>query len=170
MENIIFQLILSGISTGSLYGLVGLGLIMIFKATDVLNFAIGEQMMVSAFFAWMLSTIYKIPYYQVFILTIIFSGLLGAVLQTLAIRPVSRAPVFSIIVLTFAVGMILKGVAGMVWTFDTVRMPPPVSMEALKILGLITTPLQMLNLLIVILLIVSLFVFFKFTTRHLDNE
>jgi branched-chain amino acid transport system permease protein len=164
MDSIVLQLILSGISTGSLYALVGLGLIMIFKATDVLNFAIGEQMMVSAFFAWMLSTMYKIPYYQVFILTIIFSGFLGAVLQTVAIRPVSRAPVFSIIVLTFAVGMMLKGVAGMVWTFDTVRMPPPVSMKALKILGLITTPLQMLNLLIVTLLIVSLFVFFKFTT------
>jgi branched-chain amino acid transport system permease protein len=164
MASIIVQLIISGISTGCLYGLMALGLTLVFKATDVLNFAIGEQMMVSAFFAWMLATSYKLSYYEIFPLTILFAGLMGAILETLAIRPVSKAPVFSIIVLTLGVGMVFKGASGIIWTFDTVRMDPPVSMEAVKVLGLITTPLQVLNLIVVFSCIALLFLFFKYTT------
>jgi branched-chain amino acid transport system permease protein len=77
----VFQQILSGIATGCIYALIGLAIILIYKASDAINFAAGEMMMISAFMSYTFLTIVKLPYYQVFILTILFSGLFGALVE-----------------------------------------------------------------------------------------
>ena len=138
----LFQQIFSGIATGCIYALIGLALILVFKATDIINFAVGEMMMMSAFMAYTFSTIVKLPYYQVFVLTILFSGLLGVLVERLTIRPVFNAPVFSVIILTFGLGLIFKGAAGVIWTFDTLTIKSVFSMEPIKLWKLVITPLN----------------------------
>jgi branched-chain amino acid transport system permease protein len=159
----LFQQIFSGIATGCIYALIGLALILVFKATDIINFAVGEMMMMSAFMAYTFLTIVKLPYYQAFILTILFSGLLGALVEWLTIRPVFNAPIFSVIILTFGLGLIFKGAAGVIWTFDTLTIKSVFSMEPIKLWKLVITPLNIGNIAVSVILMLALFLFFKFT-------
>ena len=159
----LFQQIFSGIVTGCIYALIGLALILIYKATDIINFAVGEMMMMSAFIAYTFLTIVRLPYYQVFIVTVLFSGLLGALVERFAIRPVFNAPIFSIIILTFGIGLIFKGAAGVIWTFDTLTIQPAFSMEPYKLWHLVITPLNLGNIAVSVTLMLLLFLFFKFT-------
>jgi branched-chain amino acid transport system permease protein len=159
----LFQQIFSGIATGCIYALIGLALILVFKATDIINFAVGEMMMMSAFMAYTFLTIVKLPYYQVFILTILFSGLLGVLVEWLTIRPVFNAPIFSVIILTFGLGLIFKGAAGVIWTFDTLTIKSVFSMEPIQLWKLVITPLNIGNIAVSVILMLALFLFFKFT-------
>jgi len=159
----LFQQIFSGIATGCIYALIGLALILVYKATDIINFAVGEMMMMSSFMAYTFLTIVKLPYYQVFILTILFSGLFGILVEQLAIRPVFDAPIFSVIILTFGLGLIFKGAAGVIWTFDTLTIRSAFSMEPIKVWKLVVTPLNIGNIAISVILMLVLFLFFKFT-------
>lgn len=159
----LFQQIFSGIATGCIYALIGLALILVFKATDIINFAVGEMMMMSAFMAYTFLTLVKLPYYQAFILTILFSGLLGALVEWLTIRPVFHAPIFSVIILTFGLGLIFKGAAGVIWTFDTLTIKSVFSMEPIKLWKLVITPLNIGNIAVSVILMLALFLFFKFT-------
>ena len=159
----LFQQIFSGIATGCIYALIGLALILVYKATDIINFAVGEMMMMSSFMAYTFLTIVKLPYYQVFILTILFSGLFGILVEQLAIRPVFDAPIFSVIILTFGLGLIFKGAAGVIWTFDTLTIRSAFSMEPIKVSKLVVTPLNIGNIAISVILMLVLFLFFKFT-------
>lgn len=159
----LFQQIFSGIGTGCIYALIGLALTLVYKATDIINFAVGEMMMMSAFMAYTFLTIVKLPYYQVFILTVLFSGLMGAFVERLTIRPVFNAPVFSIIILTFGLGLILKGAAGIIWTFDTLTIQPAFSMEPHKVWKLVITSLDIGNIAVSVILMLLFFLFFKFT-------
>jgi len=159
----LFQQIFSGIATGCIYALIGLALILVFKATDIINFAVGEMMMISAFMAYTFLTVVKLPYYQAFILTILFSGLLGVLVEWLTIRPVFNAPIFSVIILTFGLGLIFKGAAGVIWTFDTLTIKSVFSMEPIKLWKLVITPLNIGNIAVSVILMLALFLFFKFT-------
>ena len=142
----LFQQIFSGMATGFVYALIGLALILVYKATDIINFAVGEMMMLSSFMAFTLLTVVKLPYYQVFILTILFSGGMGVLVERLTIRPVFNAPIFSIIVLTFGLGLIFKGAAGVIWTFDTLTIPSAFSMEPIQVWKLVITRLNIGNI------------------------
>ncbi len=159
----IFQQVLSGIATGCIYALIGLAIILIYKASDAINFAAGEMMMISAFMSYTFLTIVKLPYYQVFILTILFSGLFGVIVERVAIRPVFDAPIFTIIILTFGLGMILKGTAGLVWTFDTLTIKPAFSIQPVHLGGLVITYLDIGNISVSVALMLLLFIFFKYT-------
>jgi len=159
----LFQQIFSGIATGCIYALIGLALILVYKATDIINFAVGEMMMMSSFMAYTFLAIVKLPYYQVFFLTILFSGLFGILVERLTIRPVFNAPVFSVIILTFGLGLIFKGAAGVIWTFDTLTIRSAFSMEPIKVWKLVVTPLNIGNIAISVTLMLVLFLFFKFT-------
>jgi branched-chain amino acid transport system permease protein len=159
----LLQQVFSGIATGCIYALIGLALILVYKATDIINFAVGEMMMMSAFIAYTFLTIVKLPYYQVFILTVLLSGLMGVLVERLTIRPVFNAPVFSIIILTFGLGLIFKGAAGVIWTFDTLTIQPAFSMEPHKVWKLVITPLNLGNIAVSVTLMLLLFLFFKFT-------
>lgn len=159
----LFQQILSGIGTGCVYALIGLALIVVYKATGVINFAVGEMMMMSAFMAYTFLTIVQLPYYQAFILTLVFSALMGVLVERLTIRPVFKAPIFSIIILTFGLGLIFKGAAGVIWTFDTLTIKPAFSMEPINFWKLVITRLNIGNIAVSVILMLALFFFYKFT-------
>jgi len=159
----LFQQILSGIATGCVYALIGLALIVLYKATGLINFAVGEMMMMSAFMAYTFLNIVQLPYYQAFILTLVFSALMGALVERLTIRPVFNAPIFSVLILTFGIGMIFRGAAGLIWTFDTLTIKPAFSMEPIKFWKLVITRLHIGNVAVSVILMLALFFFYKFT-------
>lgn len=119
------QLLIAGLTVGSIYGLVALGLVMTYKATDVLNFAQGEILMAGAYIALLFSVTLKLPYYQAFCLTVVSVAAFGILLERLAFRPLIKAPAFTIIIATLAVGQMIKNLIRIIWQSDVHRLPPP---------------------------------------------
>jgi branched-chain amino acid transport system permease protein len=122
------QLLVAGLTVGSIYALVALGLVMTYKASDVLNFAQGEIVTAGAYIALLLSVTMKFPYYQSFFLTIILVAGLGILLERVAFRPLIKAPAFTIIIATLAVGQMIKNLIRLIWQSDVHSLPPPFKM------------------------------------------
>ena len=162
------QQVVGGLATGSIYALVALGFILIFKATDVVNFAQGELMMVSTFFAkTMIDRLHPadvLTWLAVVLLTIGFAALFGVVLERLIIRPLMHAPVFSIVIATIGLSTLLIGLSGgVVWDWDTYPGKSPFSNKPVSLGGIVVTPLDMGIVGITLGLILLLTLFFKFT-------
>jgi len=87
--------VVSGLATGCVYALVALGFVLIFKATDVVNFAQGEFIMASGFMSYTLLIWCGLPYWLVLLMTIPLSGLMGVILERIVVRPIMDAPIFS---------------------------------------------------------------------------
>src|SRR5438874_1598598 len=94
------QQIANGIAVGAIYGSVALALVLIFRSTDVVNFAQGEMATFSTFLAWTLITQVGMTFWAGFLVTLVLAGLLGAVVQRVVIKPVENAPLLTIVIVT----------------------------------------------------------------------
>src|SRR5713226_7230756 len=92
----------------NLYALVGLGFVVIYRATKVVNFAQGEMMMLGAMLALYLFSDLNIPYFAAFFLAVLLCGMFGAALERVAYRPLLNAPVVTLILATVAVGQMMR--------------------------------------------------------------
>lgn len=162
------QQVIGGLATGSIYALVALGFILIFKATDVINFAQGELLMVSAFFAksmidWLHPSGFVL-WTLVVVLTLVFAALCGAFCQWLIVRPLMDAPPLSVVIATIGLSTLLIGLAGgVVWDWNTYIIESPFSNQPVEIGGVIVTPLNIGIVGITLALILLLSLYFKFT-------
>lgn len=157
------QLLFSGISVGSIYGLVALGLVMPFKAAGILNFAQGEMVTVGAYIALVLSVTVRLPAYVVFPLTLVLAALFGIAVERAFIRPVMRTPEFTIIICTLAVGLMIKNAVRLVWQDTLYPLPVPFSRETIALGDLRINPLLVWVDVSAILLMAVLAVFFRLT-------
>jgi branched-subunit amino acid ABC-type transport system permease component len=110
--------VVSGLATGCVYALVAPGFVLIFKATDVVNIAQGEFVMASGFIGYTLLIWYRLPYWLVFFLTVLLSGVMGVVLERLVVRPIMSAPIFSIGIATIGASPVMRSAAGIVYSYD----------------------------------------------------
>jgi branched-chain amino acid transport system permease protein len=118
METIL-QSLVSGIVIGSIYALVALGFVLIYKSTAVINFAQGELLLFGAFLCLTLVTTLKIPFWIAFFATLIAAALLGLLLERLFLRPMIGEPVISIIMLTIGLASVLKSIIHIIWGSET---------------------------------------------------
>jgi branched-chain amino acid transport system permease protein len=160
--DIFLQQVVSGIATGGIYASLALALVMIYQATDVVNFAQGEMAMFATYLAWTMLTA-GLPYWATFLATVALAFLLGLTIERVVIRPVENAPILSIVIVTLGLLVIHNSVAGWIWTYIQKPFPSPfprtpVTMGPIVIgahdIGAITVTLVMLAL---------LFAFFRFT-------
>jgi branched-chain amino acid transport system permease protein len=160
MEDVI-QAVTNGVATGSIYALCALAFIIIFKATDVINFAQGDMMMISAFISF--SLLQVLPTWAAVILALLISAGYGYGLERGVVRPIMDTPVFTIVIATLGVSTVLQGGAGLIWTFDVVVYPPLFPMKAFKIGNIAFTPLSLWIIAISMMIVTALSLFFKFT-------
>lgn len=158
----IFQQILIGIAFGCIYALVALGFVLIYKATDVVNFAQGELMMIGAFVAYTFLISLKIPYYFGFPLAIIAMALLGILIERVAIRPLIGKSFFSIVMATIGLSIIMRNLAGIIWSYHTFSYPPIFPRELIKLGPVPISPVYVVIISGAAVLMVALYCFFKF--------
>jgi len=165
MFNEFLQLILSGIAIGCVYGLVALGFVLIYKATEVVNFAQGELMMFGAFIALSLSGFQILPFWLSVILSVIAMGLIGGVVERAVIRPVLGQPIFSIMMITIGLGFFARGLASMIpgWGTYTHRLPTPYADQTIALGELALSAGHLVIILVTIAMCILLFAFFRFT-------
>lgn len=125
MIGVYIQLLASGLSTGSIYALVGLGLLLAFKGTGILNFGQGELVTFGAYTALFLTLFFHLPYWAVFLLTLLIAAIAGVLFERLLIRPLMRAPEFTIVVATLAIGLMIKNLLRNSWQEQVSTIPSP---------------------------------------------
>lgn len=157
------QLIVNGLALGSLYGLTALGLVLIFKTTEVVTFAQGEMAMVSTFVAFTLLTALHLPSAAAFVLTLIFATLLGILIERLILRRISPEPILNPIIATIGLAMILLGTAGWIWGYETRPFPAPVAGPPLRLGAVVLSRMNALILAVMLLLTAVLFAFFRYS-------
>ena len=102
------QVLFGGLAVGSIYGLVALGFAVVFKATDVFNFAQGMFVVCGAFFAVTAVSVLKLPFGVAVLFIIGAAALLGVVIHILLIQPLSGRPMLSVIMLTIALSIVMR--------------------------------------------------------------
>ncbi len=133
----VLQLLISGVAQGCIYGLIALGFVLIYKATETVSFAQGELMMLGAFGGLVCMTALGFPYWLAVISAIAALAALGLLLERAVIRPVLGQPAFSIVMLTIGIGYVARGLITMVPGIgtDTHALPVPYKDEIFKFGG-----------------------------------
>jgi branched-chain amino acid transport system permease protein len=122
--DILAQLVASGLVNGAIYSLMAIGYVVIYTGTNAVNFAQGEAVMVGGYLALVLYTVVGLPGYAVVPLSVLLAGVFWLGLERLAYRPLQGAPIFSLVIATFAVGLALRNVARLIFGPDIHQFPP----------------------------------------------
>ncbi len=157
------QLTANGIAVGAIYALVALGIVLIYKATEVLNFAHGDLLVVSAFTAWGLITVMGLPFWLAMLITVAIASLLAYGLDALVIRRIAGQPQFAGVMLTIALAFMLRGLVSMVFGPESRNYATPWTNQTTEVGGLVVTQLQLVILGFALAVTVVLFLFFRHT-------
>ena len=158
------QQVFSGLAVGAIYASVALALVMIYRSTDLVNFAQGEMAMFSTYIAWTLVNA-GLPFWVACALTLIVSFIGGMAIERVVIRPVENAPVLAAVVVTIALLLIFNSLAGWIYTYTVQDFPSPFPDRPLLHSLLTTRDLGVIAVTLIMLLL--LFVFFRFTSTGL---
>jgi branched-chain amino acid transport system permease protein len=133
----ILQLVVNGAASGCIYGLIALGFVLIYKATEMVNFAQGDVMMLGGFVAFSLIANFHLPYWIGGLLAILITAAFGYALDALVLRRVIGQPQFAVVMLTLGLGFIFRAVAGITWGYDSVGFNTPFTNKTANIGGLV---------------------------------
>ena len=161
----LLQLLISGAAQGCIYGLIALGFVLIYKATETVSFAQGDLMMVGAFAALAAMTVLGLPFWLAVPAAIIAMGLFGVVLERAVVRPILGQPAFSIVMLTIGVGYVLRGLITMIPNIgtDTHTLPVPYAGEVLRMGTLVVSAEQIVVIGVTGVLCLGLFAMFRYS-------
>lgn len=117
------EVVLAGIGSGGLYALAGLAFVIIYKATRVVNLAIGEMLMMGAYFFLTFFAVLELPAWAAVLLAVVASGVMGGLIERVAIRPMLGEAPISVFMVTVGLGSILVGLVELIWSADQRRLP-----------------------------------------------
>ncbi|MDE0057231.1 MAG: branched-chain amino acid ABC transporter permease [Defluviicoccus sp.] len=161
----ILQLAVSGLANGCIYGLIALGFVLIYKATEQVNFAQGDLMMLGAFIALGLGNASHMgaPFWVACAGAILAMAAIGWLLERAVLRPVLGQPQIAVMILTIALGFVLRFLAGAIWGHDPLALETPIAGANLRVGGLILGADEIAAIVVTLLLTGLLFVFFSRT-------
>ena len=131
--DIFLQVIVTGIATGGVYGLIALGFVLIFKATGILNLATGAIMTLGAYICLTVLDKFGAPFWVAFLATLGFAIVLGMVLERIILRPLIGEPIISVVMVTIGLSSILQGLTHIIWSPDYRSFPEIFPPEPLDI-------------------------------------
>ena len=161
----VLQLLISGIAQGCIYGLIALGFVLIYKATETVSFAQGELMMLGAFGGLAGMTMLGFPFWLAVLSSVAGMALFGVVLERLVIRPILGQPAFSIVMLTIGIGYVARGLITMIPGIGTEThvLPVPYKDQIWKVDTLVLNVEQMAVIGATTVLCAVLFALFRYS-------
>ena len=156
------QQVVAGLSSGGTYATLAVALVLIYRATGVVNFAQGELAMFSTFIAWTL-TQHGFSYWPAFLVTVLASFAAGIVLERAVIKPVERAPILTIAIVTIGLFFVVNGAAFWIWSPEVKSMPSPFSTRPIHIAGVAFSIADLGIIGVSLLAVLLLWLFFRFT-------
>ncbi|MFN2627179.1 MAG: branched-chain amino acid ABC transporter permease [Gaiellaceae bacterium] len=156
------QQTVQGVASGGVYASLALALVLIYRATEVINFAQGEMGMFTTFIAWEL--MHKgLPYWPAFFLTLAIAFVGGFLLQRTVIRPVENAPVLAIVIVTIGLLILLNGLAGWIWGTEIKSFPSAFPTRPINVGGVAFSLQDLGTIGVSLAAVVLLWLFFQFT-------
>ena len=158
------QMIISGIAVGSSYALMGIAMVIIYRASEVPNFAQGEMALITSYFTFMLLDQYGFPYHVAFPAALLFSVLLGFFLEFAILRRAKEPNILGMIIITIGIEMILMGLVSWKFGADPQTMSFPISpYDSIAFGEVFVSGLEMLTLVVALIIMIVLFFFFRFS-------
>ena len=166
------QLVISGVAQGCIYGLIALGFVLIYKATETVSFAQGDLMMLGAFAGLAGMTMLGFPFWLAVISAIGAMALLGLVTERLVIRPILGQPAFSIVMLTIGLGYVGRGLITMIPGIgtETHTLPVPYKDQSWTLGGLVVSMEQTAVIVVTAVLCAALYALFKYSKLGLAMQ
>jgi branched-chain amino acid transport system permease protein len=158
-----FQQVVAGLGDGAIYAALALALVLIHRATGVINFAQGEMAMFTTYIAWTLIENHGWSYWPAFVVTLAFAFVLGVGIQRVVIAPVSNASVLTIVIMTIGLVLTFNGLAGLIWSAEIRAFPSPFPNETWQIGDVSISQENVGTFGIVLVLVALLWAFFQFT-------
>jgi branched-chain amino acid transport system permease protein len=159
----IVQYLLSGLSTGAIYSLIGLGFAIIYNATGIINFAQGEFVMLGGMLTYFFFSVAKLSLIVSMVLAVMISTAVGILFERLAIRPVKKPTPLNLVIITIGGSIFIRGVAMLVWGKDTHTIPMFSGTEPLFLWGATILPQHIWIFAITLLIIVINKVYFYYS-------
>jgi branched-chain amino acid transport system permease protein len=158
------QMLASGIAVGSSYALMGLAMVVIYKTSEVINFAQGEMALLSIFLTYMVLESYGFPFYVAFPGALVFAVLLGFVLEFAVLRRAKEPNVLGMIIITIGLEMILMGLVSWKFGADPKTMPFPIGpYDSVSLGGIFVSSLELLTFFVALIIMVILFLFLRYS-------
>lgn len=162
---ILLLLTASGLANGALYALVALGLVLVYKTQDVVQFGHGEVLMIGAFIGYSLLNYLGLPYPVAMLAAVLACGIMGYVLERVAFRPIAHHHHITLAMVTVGLSFALKGIARIPFGADIYTFPRLFPDTPTIVWGkLIVTPQHLVTMAVALALTVGLFLFFRSTT------
>jgi branched-chain amino acid transport system permease protein len=161
--NYLLQLFVSGLSVGSVYAVIGIGFVVIYKATKILNFAHGEILMIAAYFCFILIENFHIPFLIAFLLTLVFCAVIGLMIERFIFRPMIGEPVFAVVMITLGLSIILRPLTGMIFGFGNVMFPSPFPQKPIVFSNVVVSYAHLWTFIISCAVMAIFFLFFKYS-------
>jgi branched-chain amino acid transport system permease protein len=158
------QMLASGIAVGSSYALMGLAMVVIYKTSEVVNFAQGEMALLSIFLTYMVLEFYGFPFYVAFPGALVFAVLLGFTLEFAVLRRAKEPNVLGMIIITIGLEMILMGIVSWKFGADPKTMPFPIGpYESVSLGGVFISSLEVLTFFVALIIMIVLFLFLRYS-------
>ena len=159
---VFIQQIVSGLATGSIYAALALALVMIYEATDVVNFAQGEMAMFATYICWSLLEA-GLPYWGAFFATLAIAFAGGVLIERVIIRPVEDAPILAIVIVTIGILVISNSMAGWIYSYTQKPFPSPFPKEPIQVGEIVFGAHDLGQIGVTLIVLLCIFVFFRYT-------
>jgi branched-chain amino acid transport system permease protein len=157
------QQIVGGLALGAIYASLALALVLIYRATGIINFAQGEMGMFATFIAWSLINNHGFSYWEAFATTLLIAFAGGVALQRVIIRPIERAPELTVVMITIGLLVVLNGLAGWIWGPEVRNFPSPFPVKPIRVGGVAFSQQDLGTLGVCLVGVTLMWAFFRFT-------
>ncbi|GIU37379.1 branched-chain amino acid ABC transporter permease [Shewanella colwelliana] len=164
---LLLQLITNGLIVGLLYGVVGMCFVLVYKSTQIVNFAQGEFLLVGAWVCWAFLTYFQLPFFLGFILTLCFMAVFGVLLQMIVLRPMIGEPIISVIMVTIGLSILFQSLTKWIFGVSPQSYPKVFDTQSVAIFGLNIEFAYLMSTVIALIIMVSFFLFFKYSKHGL---
>jgi branched-chain amino acid transport system permease protein len=160
---LLIQLLVNGLIVGMLYGVVAMCFTLIYKSTQVVNFAQGEFLVLGAWICWFFLVKWQLPFAAAFAFALVFMTLFGVLVQVVVLRPLIGEPIISVIMVTIGLSIFMQ--ATMNWAFgnNAARFPDVFGSDNITIAGLNVETAYLMSVVLSLLIMVGFFYFFRYS-------
>lgn len=161
--SLLLQLLANGVIVGMLYGVIAMCFVLIYKSTQVVNFAQGEFLVLGAWVCLWMVTDMGLPFYLAFIFTMVFMMCFGIIIQVVVLRPLIGEPIISIIMVTIGLSIFMQALMNWIFGNSASRFPDVFSTESVNIVGLNVETAYLMSIVMSFVIMAGFYAFFRFS-------
>jgi branched-chain amino acid transport system permease protein len=161
------QLVVAGVALGFQYAVVALGFVIIYKATDVINFAQGGLVMLGAYLTNNAHVTWGLPFWPSVLFAVVVTAAVGLVVERVILRRMIGKPPFALIMITIGLLFVIQELVSAIWGFDNLNLGDPWGIDTIDVGGVVISVKDLWTVALVTIVLLAFFAFFRFTSMGL---